>query len=132
MVTIARAPIAVLPNVGMSQSTVLVGALIGGFAVWLALNQKLGAYWSILIGGGSSATTATTPATTTGATTTGAAATPSNTSLGLPTTLGSVLGLGGTSSTATAATGGTGTATATGIAGLPNTSLTNFFGLGGG
>ena len=95
MPTIARAPIAVLPNVGMSQSAVMVGALIGGFVVFLALQQKLGVYWAILIGGGSSATTpaATTP-------------TPSPT---IPSSQGSILGLGGTTATlpATGTQGGT-------------------------
>ena len=45
-----------LPNVGMSQSGLMLAALIGGFVVWLMMNQRLSAYWSILIGGGSSAT----------------------------------------------------------------------------
>ena len=106
MPTIARAPIAVLPNVGMSQSAVMVGALIGGFVVFLALQQKLGVYWAILIGGGSSATTpaATTPTPST--TTTSPSATPSPT---IPSSQGSILGLGGTTATlpATGTQGGT-------------------------
>jgi hypothetical protein len=45
----------------------MVAALLGGFIVFLAMQGKLGAYWSILIGGGSKAAssgTATAPATT--------------------------------------------------------------------
>jgi hypothetical protein len=41
-----------LPSVGMSQSTVMLGALLAGFVVWLAMNGKLQAYWSLLLGGG--------------------------------------------------------------------------------
>lgn len=104
MVAVAKAPLAVLPNIGMSQSAVMVGALIGGFVVFLALNQKLGAYWSILIGGSASAaapaTTSATPSTSTGSTTSGS----------IPTTQGSVLGgLGGTTSTLPASGTQTGT-----------------------
>ena len=44
----------------MSQSGLMLAALIGGFVVWLMMNQKLGAYWSILIGGGSTAAATTT------------------------------------------------------------------------
>jgi hypothetical protein len=36
----------------VSQSSVIAAALIGGFLLWLALNGKLAAYWSILTGGG--------------------------------------------------------------------------------
>lgn len=40
----------------ISQSGFVMGALIAGFVLWLALNQRLGTYWNILIGGaGSSA-----------------------------------------------------------------------------
>jgi hypothetical protein len=121
MATIARAPLAILPNVGMSQSGLMISALLAGFVVYLAVKQRLGVYWSILIGGGGSSTT--TPASTTTAPASTA------TSSTLPATQGSILGLGGTTSTATTAAGGVGTATPTGIAGLPNTSLDNFFGL---
>jgi hypothetical protein len=65
MVVVARAPIAVAPNISMSQSGIMAGALAGGFVLWLAMNGKLAAYWQLLIGtagGGASATTA--PATT--------------------------------------------------------------------
>ena len=65
MATIARAPLAVLPNASMSQSSLMVAALLGGFIVYLALAGKLQAYWSILIGGGSSAA-ATSSGSTTG------------------------------------------------------------------
>jgi hypothetical protein len=137
MVAVARAPIAIAPNASMSQSGIMVAALLGGFVVFLAMQGKLANYWSILLGGGASATTgaATTasPTTTPGATTTAPAGSttllPSNAALGLPSSYGSVLGLGGTASTTTTATGGTGTATPTGITGLPNTSLSQFFGL---
>jgi hypothetical protein len=137
MVTVARAPIAIAPNASMSQSGIMVAALLGGFVVFLALQGKLANYWSILLGGGASATsgaTTTSPTTTTpGATTTAPAGSttllPSNASLGLPSSYGAALGLGGTSNPTAAATGGTGTATSTGIPGLPNTSLSQFFGL---
>ena len=115
MVQVARAPLAVLPNVGMSQSSVMLAALLAGFVVYLAIKQRLGVYWSILIGGGSAASSTATSSTSSGS---------------IPSTQGSILGLGGTASTSTSASGGTGTATSTGIAGLPNTSLSTFFGLG--
>ena len=60
MVTVARAPIAVAPNISMSQSGLMVAALLGGFVVFLALQNKLGVYWSILLGGGASAAPPTT------------------------------------------------------------------------
>jgi hypothetical protein len=133
MVKVLSAPTPLLPSVGMSQSALLVTALIGGFVVYLMLAQKLGAYWSILMGGSSSAATATAPATTSGttaapATTSPTTAAPSNASLGLPASLGQYLGLGGTGASATP-TGGVGTPTGTGILGLPNTSQSTFFGL---
>lgn len=136
MVTVARAPIAIAPNASMSQSGIMVAALLGGFVVFLALQGKLANYWSILLGGGASATSGaatTTTTTTPGATTTAPAGSttllPSNASLGLPSSYGAVLGLGGTTNPTAPATGGTGTATSTGIPGLPNVSLGNFFGL---
>lgn len=51
----------------MTQSGALVGALVAGFILWLALNRKLQNYWSILAGGSPGTTTgpaATAPATT--------------------------------------------------------------------
>ena len=42
----------------MSQSGLIAAALIGGFVMWVMMNGKLGAYWSILIGGGSTSSTA--------------------------------------------------------------------------
>lgn len=43
------------PSVHLSQGTVVLGALLFGFVLWLAVNQRLGTYWSILIGGGGTA-----------------------------------------------------------------------------
>lgn len=34
----------------LSQSTILVGALLAAFVVWLAMNGRLNAYWSLLTG----------------------------------------------------------------------------------
>jgi len=34
----------------MSQSGVLVGGLLAGFVLWLALKGKLGNYWKLLMG----------------------------------------------------------------------------------
>lgn len=34
----------------MSQSTILVGALLAAFIVWLAMQGRLSAYWAILSG----------------------------------------------------------------------------------
>jgi hypothetical protein len=135
MVAVARAPIAVAPNVSMSQSGLMVAALLGGFVVFLAMQGKLQNYWSILLGGGSTSTSsAASPTTATpGATTTApAATTPSTTAtttnpFGLPSSIFPMLG--GTANPTTTATGGTGTVTSTGIPGLPNVSLGNFFGL---
>src|ERR1700733_2632458 len=92
MVRVLTSPSPVLPSVGMSQSGLMVAALLAGFVVYLMLSQKLGSYWSILMGG-ASATTATnpaaTPTTTTPSTTAPATTTaPSNASLGLPASLG--------------------------------------------
>jgi hypothetical protein len=36
----------------VSQSTVLAGALIAGFVVYLAMNNRLQTYWQILLGSG--------------------------------------------------------------------------------
>jgi hypothetical protein len=125
-----------LPDVGMSQSSLMVGALIAGFVVYLAMNGKLATYWSILIGGGSTSATTTTPSATTSTTSTTPSASTSTTTTPnvstLPASLGSYLGgLGGTTASSTA-TGGTGTAANAGAAvGVPNTSLSTFYGLGG-
>lgn len=94
-VTVARSPSVLMPNVGMSQSGLMVASLLGGFVVYLALNQKLGAYWSILIGGSSStATAASTPSTTTAPATTTSPSTTATSAI--PSSQASVLGLGGT------------------------------------
>lgn len=120
-----------LPDVGMSQSSLMIATLIAGFVVYLAMNGKLAAYWSILMGGGASATpAATTAAPTTTTTPAPSTSTSSGTTTTLPATQGSILGLGGTSNPTAPATGGVATPTGTGILGLPNTSLSNFFGLG--
>jgi hypothetical protein len=50
-VTVAHAPAAVLPDIGMSQSSILVGALLAAFILYLAINKRLGVYWSLLTGG---------------------------------------------------------------------------------
>jgi hypothetical protein len=83
MATIARAPIAALPDVGMSQSGLMVAALIGGFVVWLMMNGKLATYWSILLGG-SSSTTAPAAAPSGGTTGSGGSTLPSPGSSGAP------------------------------------------------
>jgi hypothetical protein len=130
MVTVARAPIAVAPNASLSQSGLMVAALLGGFVVFLALQGKLGNYWSILLGGGASATSSTSSGTTTPATpSTGSGSTGSGSTAPSASPFNF---LGGTANPTAAATGGTGTATPTGIPGLPNISLGQFFGLGGG
>jgi hypothetical protein len=49
----------------MSQSQVLVGALLAGFVVYLAMNGKLAAYWKLLTGGGTAAPSTPTAGTTT-------------------------------------------------------------------
>jgi hypothetical protein len=122
----------------MSQSGLMVAALLGGFVVFLAMQGKLGNYWSILMGGGASA-----PSTSSGSGTTTPAPSPSTGSGGSggsgstsPTTPASPFSfLGGTANPFAAATGGvsnTGTANAGAAIGVPNISLGQFFGLGGG
>ena len=136
MVTVARAPVAALPNVSMSQSGLMVAALIGGFIVYLAMQGKLGTYWTLMTGGGGSSTAAAPAATSPSATTTSPSSTttsPSTTAtttspFGLPSSIFPMLG--GTANPTAAPAGGTGTATPTGIPGLGNTSLSQFFGLG--
>ena len=46
----------------MNQSSVFAGALIGGFVLYLAMQKRLGAYWSLIMGGSG----ATAPSTGTG------------------------------------------------------------------
>ena len=46
----------------MSQSEVLVGALLGAFVIFLLMTNRLGAYWALLTGGGASAASNDTPA----------------------------------------------------------------------
>lgn len=73
----------------MNQSSLMAGALLAGFVVYLAMNGKLAAYWSILIGGGSGSAASS-------ATGSGSAATSSSTSTasagGLPSSLAQYLG----------------------------------------
>jgi hypothetical protein len=45
----------VAQGASMSQSSAMGAALIAGFVVFLMMKGKLGAYWSILIGGGAKA-----------------------------------------------------------------------------
>lgn len=61
----------------MSQSEVIAVTLVGGFVLYLAMAGKLGAYWSLLTGGGAASAAATTPSTGSGATT-GSTPTPAN------------------------------------------------------
>ena len=98
MATVARAPVAALPDVSMSQSGLMVAALIGGFIVYLAMQGKLGTYWTLMTGGGgsSAASTASPAATTTSpsATTTSPASTTATTAnpFGLPSSAFPMLG----------------------------------------
>jgi hypothetical protein len=60
-----------------SQATIVVGALLAGWVLWLAVNNKLGVYWAILTGGGGGQapnTVVNNPVSTTGQPTTGTAA----------------------------------------------------------
>jgi hypothetical protein len=137
MVAVARAPIAVAPNISMSQSGLMVAALVGGFVVFVAMQGKLANYWSIMLGGGASSATpaATTPTTTSPSTTSPTTTLPSNSSLGLPTTTSVVPGINnlpGLSNPFAAATGGVNTPAGTGVIGVPNTSFSQFFGFGSG
>ena len=77
MVKVLSSPSPVLPSASMSQSGLMVAALLGGFVVFLAMQGKLAAYWSILLGGGSASTA---PATTS------TAQTPSTPSTSTPST----------------------------------------------
>lgn len=129
MPTIARAPVAILPNVGMSQSGLMIASLLAGFVVYLAIKQRLGVYWSILIGGGAAAssTTPTAIAPAPSSTTTApATTTPSNASLGLPSSLGSFFGLGGTASTTASGTVGYNATSLNAASGLTAGSSTLF------
>jgi len=55
-----------------SQATIVVGTLLAAWVLWLLANNKLGTYWSILLGSGGQPTpsasypggTTTTPSTT--------------------------------------------------------------------
>lgn len=41
----------------MSQSEIIVGALLGGFVLFLLMSGRLATYWALLTGGGASAAT---------------------------------------------------------------------------
>lgn len=58
----------------MSQSQVMIGALIAGFILWLLMNNGLAKYWALLTGGG--ATTPATPVSSSTPTTTPGAGSP--------------------------------------------------------
>jgi hypothetical protein len=68
-----------LPDASMSQSGLMLAALVGGFVIWLMLQGKLGNYWSILMGGSTTAPSTTTPSTTTPSTTAPSTTAPSTT-----------------------------------------------------
>lgn len=51
----------------MSQSEWIVVAIVAGFLVYLASKQRLGAYWSLLVGGGTPAAAKAAPANAAGA-----------------------------------------------------------------
>jgi hypothetical protein len=74
MVKVLSSPSPVLPSASLSQSGLMIAALLGGFVVFLAMQGKLGNYWSILMGGGASSTstasTTTSPSTSTSPSTT--------------------------------------------------------------
>lgn len=57
--------VAAAPQWEVSQSTVLLGAVLGGFVVYLLINGKLLTYWQLITGRkattGSAAATPTTP-----------------------------------------------------------------------
>lgn len=53
--------------VTLSQSTVVVGALLAFFVLYLAVHNRLGTYWQILTGGGTAASTPAAAGTTPGA-----------------------------------------------------------------
>jgi hypothetical protein len=60
-----------------SQATIVVGALLAAWVLWLAVNNKLGVYWAILTGRSAGAqapnTVVNNPVSTTGQPTTGTA-----------------------------------------------------------
>jgi hypothetical protein len=51
--------------VAISQSTLLVGALLATFLLWLAVNNRLVTYWGFLTGGGGATTAGAAPVTPT-------------------------------------------------------------------
>jgi hypothetical protein len=128
MVTVARAPVAGLPNATMSQSGLMVAALLGGFVVYLAMTGKLAAYWSILMGGGATSTAAP-AATTTSPTTTSPTTTSPTTSSTTSPTYNPFSFLGGTANPTGTVAGGVGyNATSPGI--FSGLTASPFFGGG--
>jgi hypothetical protein len=132
LVKVLASPSPILPSASMSQSGIMVAALLGGFVVFLAMQGKLGNYWSILLGGGS---TAAAPASTNPAATPTTPTTPTTPSSGGSTaapTASPFSFLGGTSNPTASPTGGTGSvsgANAGAAIGVPNISMSQFFGL---
>jgi hypothetical protein len=51
--------VTLLPNVAMSQSAVLVGALFAAFLIYLMLKGRLGTYWALMTGGTATASAGT-------------------------------------------------------------------------
>jgi hypothetical protein len=45
-----------LPSDSMSQSAVMLGALVAGFLVYLMLRGRLGTYWALMTGGTATST----------------------------------------------------------------------------
>lgn len=94
-----------IPRPALSQSTIVIAAIAGAWVLWLAANNKLLAYWQILMGQGA--------ATTTGSGTVGGATTGNVTS---------VTGTPGASVNATVSPAPSGTANIFGTYATPNTA----------
>lgn len=58
MVTLAKSPSPVLPAIQMSQSGVMIAALLGGFVIYLLIQGRLAVYYNLLIGGAGASTPA--------------------------------------------------------------------------
>ena len=71
----AAIPTRIGPISGLSQATVLTGAILAAWVLWLAVNNKLIVYWQILMGQGGAmtgtgSTASSSPPSAVGATTT--------------------------------------------------------------